>query len=151
MKSKKYSYYIMSLIRLIMILIIIYIIWKLFIMSESFYPNFNDYYSDPEYITNNSIPYEEKKSWTDMIRDSSLDEYTLEKHREDILNNKAKFSSGAGFSVLEPATTSPLFTNFVGGFQPEFVDMQPNPRQIPDVDINLFKNNSRLCIKRAHT
>lgn len=142
----------MSILKIILIMIIIYIVWKMFFRRESLISSGSDLYY--EY---GDIPYSQKDaqkyyndiknmgklSYTEKIKVDELDEETVDAHYRDMVKQLPIFSSGAGYSIVEEDSTSPVFTNYTAFSRPEYVEILPNPRQIPSEDINVLKENNR--------
>lgn len=144
----------MSILEIVVILIIIYVIWR-YMFKEPLISEGSDLYYDAtipkendakEYY--NQLKLTPTKSYTEMIRNNELDEETIESHFRDIVNQTPIFSSGAGYSIVEPDSTSPTFTNFAAFSRPEYVEILPNPRVIPSEDIDQLKKNNRRDILR---
>jgi uncharacterized protein YacL len=127
---------------LIVIIVVVLIIIYYFYTKQSFKD------------TNNNVKFSEQKkieqpkmevpqNWNDVISKISLEPSVVDSHNSYIANVR-QFSSGANFSAVADDNTSPIFTNFIGFSRPQFVDIDPTARQIPDVDINVLKRNKRI-------
>lgn len=79
-------------------------------------------------------------SWKDIAMGSSLDQSTVDSHRQYV-SNMQQYSSGANFTAVADDNTSPIFTNFIGFSRPRYVPVDPTARQIPDVDTEVLKRN----------
>ncbi len=143
----------MSILKLIVIIIILYILWKIFTnyMKEGLVTSGSDVYEDgehpalyKEYIKYyNDLKNYGGTSYDEMIKYKELDTDTVESHYRDMVREGPKFSSGASYALVEPDNTSPTFNSFTGLFRPEYVPILPGARQLPSENIDELKKNKR--------
>lgn len=143
----------MSILKFLVILLIIYILWKIWSKRENLISIDSDIYHLPiaSDIANskkyfNSLKNSTGKSYMEQIKNNELDEETVQAHYRDIVKQGPIYSSGAGFSIVEPDNTSPMFSNYTAFSRPEYVPIQPNPRQLQGEDISLLMKNNRRPI-----
>lgn len=87
-----------------------------------------------------------KMSYIEKIKVDDLDKEIVEAHYRDIVKQDSIFPSSVYNSIVEEDNTSPIFTNYTAFSRPEYIEMCPNPRQIPSENINIFKKNNRKDI-----
>lgn len=134
----------MSLLELIVIIvIIIFVLWWLHKKRESFESSINSpiYYNDlPTSIQKNN---KHQENWEEYLANQTLAPTDRARHRESMIKQQPIFSSGAGYSIVEPDNTSPTFTNFVGLHRPEYIPIGDGQRQVIDIDPDQLKKNKR--------
>lgn len=131
---------------LIIVIIILWILYKYFISS-----GFLGYYRN-EYLRNKRklVPHKRyyrrmhPELWTDKLIKEELSPADLERHDRDMVRQSPIFSSGAGYSVVDEANTSPVFTYHNGLFAPDYVPVAPGQRQVTDIDIEQLKSKRRI-------
>lgn len=142
----------MSILKILVILLILYLVWKYFLKKENLLSNGSEIYnlySTPVDLVNEADKYytEKKnnnsKSYMEMITNNEIDKETAASHYKNMVKQSPIYSSGAGYSVIEEDNTSPTFTNYNSIFKPEYVKMLPNPRQIYSENIDILKENTR--------
>lgn len=81
-----------------------------------------------------------KTTWTESLKDSEIDESTLDSHRS-FVEDATRFSSGANFTSINDDNTNSAFTNFQGLRRPQHVPIGAGARSIPDIDENVLQRN----------
>lgn len=81
-----------------------------------------------------------KTTWTESLKDSEIDESTLDSHRS-FVEDATRFSSGANFTSVTDDNTNAAFTNFQGLRRPQHVPIGDSARSIPDIDETVLQRN----------
>ncbi len=84
-----------------------------------------------------------ERNWKGFVADASLDPSVLSSHNKYVANVR-QYSSGANFSAIADDNISPLQTNFLGFSRPQYVEVDPTARQVPDIDTTTLKRNRRV-------
>lgn len=83
-----------------------------------------------------------KTTWTESLKDSEIDESTLDSHRS-FVEDATRFSSGANFTSVTDDNTNAVFTNFQGLRRPQHVPIGESARSIPDIDETVLQRNTQ--------
>lgn len=92
-----------------------------------------------------ALGYEDASNmaWDEMIKVTDLDP-SIHRNHEGFVADVRRFSSGANFTSVQDDDTNAAFTNFVGLRRPQHVDILPDARQQPDIDVSVLQRNKPL-------
>ena len=143
----------MSILSIIIVLVILYILWRYFIKKEGLetvWPSMYDETTMPDEMDKYYAGLKSgAKSYMEKITNDTVDKETADAHYRDMVKQKPIYSSGAGYSVVDPTNTSPTFTNYTAFSKPEYVPLLPGLRQIYSENIEILKDNVRAGGLRA--